>query len=78
MKSIYTFKCRAADCANVFDEYTEYTTTLKCPRCGSVADKVITAPQIKLEGVTGSFPGAAMSWEKKRVEKLAQERKLAA
>jgi hypothetical protein len=33
---------------------------------------------VKLEGVTGSFPGAAMQWERKRNEKMAQERKSAA
>ena len=33
---------------------------------------------VKLEGVTGDFPGAAMQWERKRAEKLAVERKQSA
>jgi len=33
---------------------------------------------VKLEGVTGDFPGAAMQWERKRAEKVAAERKQSA
>lgn len=42
-----------------------------CPECGAVATKTMPAPRFTLEGVTGSFPGAAMQWEKKRAEKMA-------
>ncbi len=73
MKRILTFKC--PQCDNVFDDLVEFTHTHICPQCGGVADKIITCPQIKLEGVTGAFPGAAMSWERKRAEKMAQEQK---
>jgi putative FmdB family regulatory protein len=75
MKRIYTFKCTDESCGHQFDELTEYVTTLQCPQCGASADKVITTPQIKLEGITGSFPGAYYSWERKRKEKMAQEHK---
>jgi hypothetical protein len=30
---------------------------------------------VKLEGVTGDFPGAAMQWERKRNEKIKAEQK---
>jgi len=46
-----------------------------CKECGSEATRVISAPTMKLEGFTGSFPTAYDSWERKRSEKLAQEKK---
>ena len=46
-----------------------------CKECGSEAMRVMSAPTMKLEGWTGSFPQASHSWERKRSEKLAQERK---
>ncbi len=46
-----------------------------CSVCGEVSKRVISAPSMKLEGITGSFPSAYDSWNRKRAEKLAQERK---
>ena len=46
--------------------------------CGQPAIRIVSKPMVKLEGVTGDFPGAAMQWERKRNEKMAQERKSAA
>ena len=46
-----------------------------CSVCGSKAQRAVSAPNVKLEGWSGSFPGAAMKWEKKHKEKMAQERK---
>lgn len=73
MKKIFNFSCR--DCKDSFEKYTEYTQVTECPSCGGQADKVITAPTIKLEGYSGSFPGAAMQFDRKHREKLAQELK---
>lgn len=75
MKRFYNFYCKSCD--ETQEIYTEYTQQHICPSCGGVTVKQITAPSIKLEGVTGSFPGAYHSWERKRAEKLAQERKFA-
>lgn len=46
-----------------------------CSVCGEVSKRVISAPSMKLEGFTGSFPTAYDSWERKRAEKLAIEQK---
>jgi len=46
-----------------------------CKECGAEAVKVVSAPNMKLEGWSGSFPTAADSWVRKRAEKLAVERK---
>ena len=46
-----------------------------CKECGAEAKRVVSAPTMKLEGWTGSFPTAYDAWERKRAEKLAVERK---
>jgi predicted nucleic acid-binding Zn ribbon protein len=46
-----------------------------CKECGAEAVRVMSAPSMKLEGWSGSFPTAADSWVRKRSEKIAQERK---
>jgi hypothetical protein len=51
------------------------THKLLCSHCGQEATRVISAPTMKLDGCSGSFPTAYDSWERKRSEKLAQERK---
>lgn len=73
MKRFYEFQCPEH---GVFEEYTEYTKQYACPNCGTLVDKIISTPRISLEGVSGDFPGAAMTFEKKHRQKLAQERKL--
>lgn len=49
-----------------------------CPICDKTAERIISTPMVKLEGVTGDFPGAAMQWERKRTEKIKAEQKSAA
>ena len=51
------------------------TPHLICSKCGQEAAKVISAPTVSLEGVSGSYPTAYDAWNRKRVEKLTQERK---
>jgi len=63
MKVLFSFQCR--DCKENFDKLTEYTQVSTCPLCGSDADKLISAPRIDLEGISGSFPGAAIAWANK-------------
>ena len=48
----------------------------KCDTCGKPAKRLIAAPRCQLEGITGSFPGAADKWVKNRESKMAKERKL--
>lgn len=47
----------------------------ECRECGKPATRIMSKPMVKLEGVTGDFPGAYYSWERKRAEKLAADRK---
>jgi len=51
------------------------TQHLFCSKCGREAARVISAPTMKLEGCSGSFPTAYDAWERKRNEKIAIEKK---
>jgi putative FmdB family regulatory protein len=62
MKILFDFECK--DCG-VFDKIIEYTTTTDCPTCGKESKKLISAPNIMLEGVSGDFPDAHAKWAKK-------------
>ena len=43
--------------------------------CGEISHRIVSAPNIKLEGWSGSFPGAAMKFDRIHAEKLKQEQK---
>lgn len=45
-------------------------TEVPCPHCTEVAYKVLAAPRVKLEGITGSFPGAYDKWERQHKQAL--------
>lgn len=75
-KRIFEFVCTDN---HLFDKLVDSETrTTDCKECGKSATRIISTPMVKLEGVTGDFPGAAMQWERKRAEKLAVERKQSA
>lgn len=75
-KRIYEFVCVEG---HLFEKYidTEIRST-ECKECGNTANRIVSKPMVKLEGVTGDFPGAAMQWERKRNEKIKQEQKQSA
>jgi hypothetical protein len=75
-KRIYEFICSNDHITEAYID-SELRTT-ECKVCDQPAIRIISKPLVKLEGVTGDFPGAAMQWERKRNEKMAQERKSAA
>jgi hypothetical protein len=71
-KRIFEFVCPEGHITERLAD-TEQRTIL-C-RCFAEAERIVSAPQIKLEGITGAFPGAYDRWERVRAEKLAVERK---
>jgi len=73
MKVFHDYLCDEGHIHEAFVERGTPSTT--CPECGKVALKQISTPTVKLEGVTGAFPGAASRWEQVRAEKLKVERK---
>ncbi len=73
MKRLFDFLC---DNAHITERLVdESVRVLTCPECGKEAHRLIPSPQVKLEGITGAFPGAYDRWEKVRAEKLKQEQK---
>ena len=71
---------RAFDYACSDGHVTEHFTSsmeeeIKCPVCGLLASRQISTPQVKLEGLTGDFPGAYRKWELTRREKMKLEKK---
>jgi hypothetical protein len=48
---------------------------LACRACGKPSTRIVSMVRSKLEGLSGAFPSAYDAWERKRSEKLAQERK---
>jgi hypothetical protein len=73
MIRVFDFTCSNGHTTEHFTSHTQ--EEIKCPVCSSPAFKQISSPSVKLEGWSGSFPGAAMKWEKNRRAKMAQERK---
>ena len=74
-RRIFEFYCENG---HLFEAYVDSETrTTPCLECANLAHRIISKPMVKLEGVTGAFPGAAMRWERKREEKMAQERRAA-
>jgi DNA-directed RNA polymerase subunit RPC12/RpoP len=58
------FQCTKCDKAfeRFIDTNAEY---VECD-CGGVAYRMIGMPTVKLEGITGAFPGAAEKWARVR------------
>ena len=47
-----------------------------CPVCSELAERVVCAPHVNLDAISGDFPGATMTWERKREQHMAQEKKV--
>jgi hypothetical protein len=76
MKRMYDFQC---DEGHTHEAYVDSEVRSNpCPECGKPAVRLISTPHVKLDGTSGAFPGEYMKWERKRAEKLQQERKRSA
>lgn len=74
-KRLYEFQCPEGHITEQLRE-PEVRTSV-CPQCFLESQRIVSAPSVRLEGISGHFPGAYDRWEKVRAEKLAQERKQA-
>jgi len=72
-RRIFEFFCENSHKTEALIDVEEFT--MFCKECGSEAHRIVSAPMMKLEGITGSFPSAYDAWERKHAEKLVQERK---
>lgn len=72
---LYEYECPNGHVTEHLATVTNRAKPHYCNTCGLTAEYKISAPTVKLEGITGAFPGAYDRWEKVRKQKLEQERK---
>lgn len=73
MKRIFEFCCEDF---HITEAYIDDSVREKeCPICSKNAKRVVSSPAIKLEGWSGSFPGAANKFDRIHREKLKAEQK---
>ena len=75
MKRIFEFKCGEGHTTESYID--EKVNAIECPTCQCMSLRVISAPRIALEGVTGDFPTAADAWARKHEEatRVAEKRR---
>lgn len=76
MKLLRDFLCPV--CNKSTERYIDSETRMITCECGNDAARVIGMPRVKLEGITGAFPGAYHKWatdhEKRAKKRALQER----
>jgi predicted nucleic acid-binding Zn ribbon protein len=60
MRKIIDVRC--TDCGEIHEEFGYLDDTFRCGSCGGEAKRIISPVTCQLEGVSGSFPGAAIKW----------------
>ena len=67
MKIFLDFLC--GSCGTVTEKLVDSDyKAIECPECQETAVRQMSMPTVKLEGITGSFPGAADRWARIREE----------
>lgn len=67
MRRIYDVRCSDPDCKEITEVFGRESNDFRCGACGSPAKRIVSPVRCHLEGVSGSFPGAAMKWERDHV-----------
>ena len=73
MRRMFEFVCEEGHISEALVDDT--VRELSCRVCGKEATRIVSMVRSKLEGISGAFPSAYDAWERKRSEKLTQERK---
>ena len=73
MKILNDFQCSKGHKEEYFVDFA--TKVVQCRHCGNDATKLLSAPRISLEGVSGDFPTASDAWVNRRNSHIAWERK---
>lgn len=63
MRVLNDFVC--ISCGHSEEKLTDVDQVM-CPECGGDATRMMGAPTVRLEGITGAFPGAHHRWAKIR------------
>ena len=75
MKRMFEFRCGEN---HTIEKYIdEEVNAIECPFCQCMSLRIISAPRIALEGVTGDFPTASDAWARKHEEatRIAEKRR---
>ena len=65
MRTIRDFLC--GTCGKVSEKLVDSDYhTIECPECHGDAIEQMSMPTVRLDGITGSFPGAADRWARIR------------
>ena len=72
-KRYFDFLCEDDHVHEAFVE--SEVRTISCKTCSKDAHRMVSSPAIKLEGWSGSFPGAAAKFDRIHREKLKAEQK---
>ena len=75
MKRIYEFRCAENHTTESYVD--DKVNAIECPVCQCMSLRIISAPRIALEGITGDFPTAADAWARKHEEatRVAEKRR---
>lgn len=73
MKILNDFQCSKGHKEEYFVDTD--THVVQCRHCGNDATKLLSAPRVSLEGVSGDFPTAADAWVNRRNSHIAWERR---
>lgn len=73
MRRIFEFLCEDNHLSEAYIDESE--RIIQCKYCSRLAHRIVSKTNMKLEGITGDYPTAYDAWERKRSEKLKEERK---
>ena len=73
MRRMFEFVCEDGHISEALVDDT--VRELSCRACGKHSTRIVSMVRARLEGISGAFPSAYDAWERKRSEKLVQERK---
>lgn len=75
-RKLFDFQCQEGHVTESF--VNNDVLESDCKVCGQTAARILTAPRVFLDPISGDFPGATMSWAAKREKHMKYERKLEA
>jgi hypothetical protein len=70
---MFEFVCEDGHISEALVEDT--VRELSCRACGKHSTRIVSMVRSRLEGISGAFPSAYDAWERKRSDKLKQEKK---
>lgn len=65
MRVIFDVVC--TKCDNKDEVFGRRDDVFRCTVCSSESKRIISPVKCQLEGYSGSFPGAAMRWEREHI-----------